>query len=114
MLVMDAVLSAVADRSRRTVLEVLRGGDATAGELAELLPIARPGASRHLRVLREAGLVSVRHDGQHRIYSLQVEPLTRLDEWLAPFRAVWEQRFEALHAEVARTNRDGTNRKDTP
>jgi DNA-binding transcriptional ArsR family regulator len=99
---MDAVIDAVADGSRRTMLEALRERDATAGELAGLLPIARPGVSRHLRVLREAGLVDVRHEGQRRIYSLRAEPLGRLDEWLEPFRAAWQQRFEALHAEVAR------------
>src|SRR5262245_43979396 len=103
-------MNAVADHSRRTVLEALRGGQATSGELATLLPIARPGVSRHLRVLRQAGLVAVRHDGQRRIYSLRTEPLTELDEWLAPFRAVWQQRFDALHAEVAHDKGGRTTR----
>ena len=113
---MDALLRAVADGSRRTVLETLRDGDATAGELAELLPIARPGVSRHLRVLREAGLVDVRHDGQHRVYSLRAEPLSGLDEWLEPFRVAWTQRFDALHTEVARGKHGRTTdpRKDLP
>src|SRR5947209_5277529 len=65
--IMDAVLQALADPSRRTVLEILRSHPATAGELAEALPIARPGVSRHLRVLREVGLVDVRQDAQRRI-----------------------------------------------
>jgi DNA-binding transcriptional ArsR family regulator len=99
---MDAVLQALADPSRRTVLETLRDHPATAGELADSLPIARPGVSRHLRVLREAGLVEVRQDAQRRIYSLRPEALAPLDEWLAAYRALWEQRLDALHTEVAR------------
>jgi len=74
---MDSVLHALADESRRTVLEILRDHPASAGELAEALPIARPGVSRHLRVLREAGLVDVRQDAQRRIYTLRPEALVR-------------------------------------
>jgi DNA-binding transcriptional ArsR family regulator len=107
---MDAVLHALADGSRRTVLEVLRDHPATAGELADLLPIARPGVSRHLRVLREAGLVEVRQDAQRRVYSLRPEPLSEVDRWLGPYRALWEQRLQALHTEVARGKR---NRRST-
>lgn len=93
---MDAVLHAVADASRRTVLEALRRGEATAGELAALLPIARPGVSRHLRVLREAGLVRVRPEAQRRWYELCPEPLAELDAWLAPYRTLWSGRLDAL------------------
>lgn len=99
---MDAVLQALADPSRRTVLEILRSHPATAGELAEALPIARPGVSRHLRVLREAGLVEVRRDAQRRIYTLHPQPLAEVDEWLGPYRALWRNRFDALHTEIAR------------
>jgi DNA-binding transcriptional ArsR family regulator len=99
---MDAVLQALSDESRRTVLEVLREHPATVSELADLLPIARPGVSRHLRVLREAGLVDVHHDAQWRVYSLRPEPLAELDAWLGRYRALWEQRLAALHTEVAR------------
>jgi len=99
---MDAVLQALSDQSRRTVLETLRGGPATAGELAGLLPIARPGVSRHLRVLREAGLVEVHQEAQRRVYSLRPEPLAEVDEWLGRYRALWEHRLDALHTEIAR------------
>ena len=99
---MDAVLQALADGSRRTVLEILRDHLATAGELAEALPIARPGVSRHLRVLREDGLVDVRQDAQRRIYSLRPEALREVDEWLGEYRVLWEHRLGALHTEVAR------------
>jgi DNA-binding transcriptional ArsR family regulator len=99
---MEAILRALADESRRTVLDTLTGGPATAGELAALLPIARPGVSRHLRVLREAGLVDVRQEAQRRVYSLRLEPLAEVDEWLGRYRALWEQRLDALHTEIAR------------
>ena len=99
---MDAVLHALSDESRRTVLEILRDHPASVGELAEALPIARPGVSRHLRVLREAGLVDVRQDAQRRIYTLRPETLVEIDEWLGPYRRLWENRLDALHTEIAR------------
>jgi DNA-binding transcriptional ArsR family regulator len=103
---MDAVLQALSDENRRTMLEALTGGPATAGELAALLPIARPGASRHLRVLREAGLVEVRQQAQRRVYTLRPEPLAEIDEWLGQYRALWEQRLDALHTEIVRGKRE--------
>jgi DNA-binding transcriptional ArsR family regulator len=103
---MDAVLLALSDQSRRTMLEALREGPATVTELASVIPIARPGVSRHLRVLREAGLVDVRKDAQRRVYSLRPQPLAELDGWLGKYRALWEQRMDALHTEVARGKRD--------
>lgn len=103
---MDAVLHALADGSRRTMLEALRQGEATAGELAALLPIARPGVSRHLRVLREAGLVEVREEAQRRVYRLRPEPLAEVDSWLGRYRLLWQQRLHALHTEVARGKRE--------
>jgi DNA-binding transcriptional ArsR family regulator len=102
----DEVLHALADQSRRTVLEMLRTQPATVGELAEALPIARPGVSRHLRVLREAGLVEVEQQAQWRIYRLRPEPLAELDSWLGRYRAMWEQRLDALHTEIARGKRE--------
>jgi DNA-binding transcriptional ArsR family regulator len=103
---MEAVLRALADQSRRAMLETLSGGPATAGELAVSLPIARPGVSRHLRVLREAGLVDVRQDAQRRVYSLRAEPLAEVHQWLGRYRAQWEPRLDALHIEVARGKRE--------
>ena len=103
---MDAVFQALADGSRRTVLQILREHPATAGELAEALPIARPGVSRHLRVLREAGLVEARQDGQRRIYTLRPEALVEVDEWLEEYRAVWQNRLDALHTEIARGKKE--------
>jgi len=102
----EAALRAVADGSRRIMLEALSRGPVTVGELAALLPIARPGVSRHLRVLREAGLVEVHQEAQRRIYSLRPEPLAEIDEWLGRYRALWEQRLGALHTEIARGKRE--------
>jgi len=87
------------------MLDRLARGPLTAGELASLLPIARPGVSRHLRVLREAGLVEVRSDAQRRVYSLRPDPLGEIDEWLEPYRGLWGQRLDALHTEIARGKR---------
>ena len=98
-------MHAIADESRRTVLRALREHPATVNELAALLPIARPGVSRHLRVLREAGLVDVRNEAQRRVYSLRPAPLAEIDDWLEPYRALWTNRLDALHTEIARGKR---------
>lgn len=108
---MEEALRALADESRRTLLEALARGPASAGDLAALVPIARPGVSRHLRVLREAGLVDVRREAQRRVYTLRPEPLAELDDWLGRYRSLWEQRVDALHTEIARGKR---NRRSTP
>lgn len=94
---MDAVLQALGDGSRRAMLEMLRDHPASVTELANALPIARPGVSRHLRVLREAGLVTVEQDAQRRIYSLRPEALVEVDEWLESYRDLWQHRLDALH-----------------
>lgn len=106
LLVMDAVLQALSDPSRRTLLAILRDHPATAGELADALPIARPGVSRHLRVLREAGLVDAQQDAQRRIYTLRPEALVEVDEWLEDYRALWRNRLDALHTEIARGKKE--------
>jgi DNA-binding transcriptional ArsR family regulator len=104
---MDVVLQAIGDATRREVLDALRDGPLTAGELAGRLPIARPGVSRHLRVLREAGLVEVEARAQYRVYSIRPEPLAELDDWLDDYRALWRSRLDALHTEIARGTRGG-------
>jgi DNA-binding transcriptional ArsR family regulator len=106
LIAMEAALRALADPSRRSIVAKLARGPVTAGELAAMLPIARPGVSRHLRVLREAGLVEVRAEAQRRVYSLRTEPLAEIDTWLGPYRALWEQRLDALHTEIARGKRE--------
>jgi DNA-binding transcriptional ArsR family regulator len=103
---MDAVLAAVSDPHRRVLLDALRDGSRSVAELAELVPIAQSGVSRHLRLLRDAGLVDSTADGQRRIYSLRPEPLEELGEWLEPYRRLWTHRMDALHTEIARGRRE--------
>lgn len=86
----------LADPTRRRLLETLREGESSVGALVERLQMSQPSVSKHLRVLREAGLASVRKDAQRRIYCLNAEGLKELDEWLEPFRASWEERVDAL------------------
>jgi len=102
----EAALRALADPSRRSIVARLARGPVTAGELAAMFPIARPGVSRHLRVLREAGLVEVRAEAQRRVYSLRPDPLAEIDAWLGTYRVLWEQRLDALHTEIARGKRE--------
>lgn len=102
---MRQTLEALADDTRREIVVLLAGGERTAGQLAAQFAISRPAVSRHLRVLREAGLVSVRDDAQRRIYALDAAPLAELDRWLSPYRAFWSQRMDALGTEVRRGRR---------
>ena len=87
---------ALAEPNRRRILDLLREGERPAGELVEALAISQPGVSKHLKMLREAGLVSVRADGQRRLYRLQPEGLGELEAWLAPYRRFWSDRLDAL------------------
>ena len=98
-------LAALADPTRRELVALLARGELAAGELAARFPVSRPAISRHLRVLREAGLVQVRAEGQRRVYALDPRPLSELDAWLAPYRRLWAQRLEALDTEIARGRR---------
>jgi len=99
-------VSLPADAAASCVAGVGWGVEALCGESAALLPIGRPGVSRHLRVLREAGLVEVRRDAQRRIYGLRADRLAEVDEWLGRFRDMWEHRLDALHTEVGRGKRE--------
>src|SRR4051794_12292120 len=94
-------LAALADPTRRELIGLLAGGEIAAGELAERFPVSRPAISRHLRVLRESGLVRTRTDGRRRLYALDPAPLRELDAWLEPYRDLWAQRLDALDTEIA-------------
>jgi len=87
---------ALADPHRRQILDLLRDGERPAGDLVDALPLSQPGASKHLRILRDAGLVTVRKDAQRRLYRLAPERLAELDAWLAPYRKFWSSRLVAL------------------
>ena len=101
---MDA-LAALADPIRRELLARLRQRELSAGDLAAGFPISRPAISRHLRVLRETGLVRARPAGRRRVYAVDPAPLRELDAWLEPYRGLWAQRLDALDTEIARARR---------
>ena len=93
---------AVAEPSRRAILDILRAGERPAGDLVSALALSQPGVSKHLKLLREAGLVSVRADGQRRLYRLQPQGLKELEAWLAPYRTYWADRLAALDDHLER------------
>jgi DNA-binding transcriptional ArsR family regulator len=101
-------LTALADPTRRRIVELLAtapGEELSAGELAAHFQTSRPGVSRHLRVLREHGLVRAREQGNRRVYTLDPAPLAELDEWLTHYRRFWANRLDALETEIHRRRR---------
>jgi len=88
--------AALAEPHRRQILDLLRDRERSVNDLVARLRISQPGVSKHLRVLRDAGLVEVRPDGRRRWYALRPEPLAEVDEWLEPYRAYWSRRLDAL------------------
>src|SRR5919201_668711 len=92
----------LAEPNRRRILDLLRARERPVGELVADLGLSQPAVSKHLRVLREAGLVSVRGDAQRRFYRLNPQPLRELDEWLAPYRSLWIESLDALEAHLDR------------
>jgi len=93
-----AVYDAIADPTRRAILDAVRREERSAGDLARLFPVSRPAISRHIRVLREAGLVHERRVAQQRLYSLNAAPLRDVDRWLTAYRMLWTPRLQALKA----------------
>jgi len=94
------VLEVLAEPNRQRILDLLRDGERPVGELVGALDVSQPTVSKHLRVLRDAGLVDVRASAQLRLYRLRPEPLQELDAWLAPYRAMWADRLDALERVV--------------
>lgn len=86
----------LAEPNRRRILDLLRASECPVGDLVERLDLSQPAVSKHLRVLREAGLVEVRADAQRRLYRVRPEPLRMLDEWLAPYRRMWATSLDDL------------------
>jgi DNA-binding transcriptional ArsR family regulator len=86
----------LAEPTRRRILDLLLDRERPVGELVTKLKLSQPGVSKHLRVLREAGLVSVRNEAQRRIYEIRAEPLEEIAEWLEPYRRLWADRLDAL------------------
>lgn len=93
---MSTTFEVLAEPNRRRILDLLRDRERSVGELVELVRIGQPGVSKHLRVLRQAGLVKVRIDAQRRWYRLRAEPLAEIDTWLEPYRKYWSGRLDAL------------------
>jgi DNA-binding transcriptional ArsR family regulator len=93
---MSTTFEVLAEPNRRRILDLLRDRERSVGELVELVRIGQPGVSKHLRVLRQAGLVTVRIDAQRRWYRLRAEPLAEIDTWLEPYRRYWSDRLDAL------------------
>ena len=98
--------SVLADEHRRAALELLRERSRPVGELVDALGLPQPAVSKHLRVLREAGLVTVRRDAQRRIYAVDPQPLAELHEWLARYRVLWDDRLDAMERRL--DEREGT------
>lgn len=98
----------VAEPTRRRILDLLRERARPVGELVKLLGLSQPGVSKHLRLLREAGLVRVRREGQRRWYELDPEPLAEVDEWLEPYRELWEDRLDRLERHLAETRKESS------
>ena len=95
----------LAEPTRRRILDLLLDRERPVGELVEKLKLSQPGVSKHLRVLREAGLVSVRNDAQRRIYGIRPEPLEEIAEWLEPYRRLWADRLDALERHLDEEDR---------
>jgi len=98
------VFDVLADPTRRRLLDAVRDGERSVGELVEEVGMHQPGVSRHLKVLRDAGLVEVRRDAQRRLYRVRPEPLMELDAWLEPYRREWSNRLDALERHLLRTS----------
>lgn len=98
---LDLVFGALADPTRRAIIDRLRGGELSSGELADPLPISRPAVSQHLKVLEEAGLITRTKNAQRRIVSLDAEHLSGATEWLLAAHEEWRQRFDNLEAVLA-------------
>ena len=88
----------LSDPTRRSIVEALSGGERQVGDIVEGARVHQSGVSRHLRILHEAGFVSMRPDGQRRLYSLRPEPFRELDDWLAKYRSLWEARLDRFGA----------------
>jgi DNA-binding transcriptional ArsR family regulator len=97
----------LAEPNRRRILDLLRVGERPVGDLVSELGVSQPAVSKHLRALREGGLVEVRSDAQRRLYRVRPEPLQAIDEWLEPYRLMWESHLDDLERHLAAMPDDG-------
>jgi DNA-binding transcriptional ArsR family regulator len=97
-----SAFEALAEPTRRRIVELLADGERSAGEIASHFSTSRPGISRHLRVLHEHGLVTTRQQGTRRLYALDPAPLEEVDDWLGRYRRFWTNRLDAIDTEIRR------------
>lgn len=109
---MADVFQVLADPTRRRIVEELRGGERSVGELVEVVDIGQPGVSRQLAILEEADFVTVRPDGRRRMYALRPEPFEELSRFVTDYRAIWEGRLDRFAAELERRRRNQQNHKE--
>lgn len=100
------VFEVIAEPSRRRILELLAEGERPVGELVEHVALSQPAVSKHLRTLREAGLVEVRGEAQRRVYRVRPQPLQAVDHWLSPYRRMWQDRLDDLERHMETMNDD--------
>ena len=100
----------MAEPNRRVIVELLRDRERTVGELVSALDVSQPAVSKHLRVLRDAGLVESRADAQRRYYSVRLHPLREIDAWLEPYRAMWTRSLDALERHLDESETKGGRR----
>ncbi|MGN6171208.1 MAG: ArsR/SmtB family transcription factor [Solirubrobacteraceae bacterium] len=96
----------IAEPNRRRILDLLAEGERPVGYLVERVALSQPAVSKHLRILREARLVEVRGEGQRRLYSVRPEPLQAIDDWLSPYRGMWQDSLDDLERHLNTTNDD--------
>ncbi len=101
---MESAFAILAEPNRRAILRLLASSERSVGELERQLELPQPSISKHLRVLREAGLVEARVDAQRRVYRIRPEPLMEVDAWLAPFRRLWSAHLDALERHLDRVD----------
>ena len=106
---MIATFELLAEPTRRRILDLLRDGERPVGELVDRLSMSQPAVSKHLRVLRDSGLVDVRVDAQRRVYRLRPAALQEVDDWIEPYRRLWDQRFDRMERHLQRMkDKEGT------
>jgi DNA-binding transcriptional ArsR family regulator len=105
---------ALADPTRRRIVELLRGGERPVTQVVDQAGIQQSGVSRHLRILHDAGFVAVRPDGQRRLYSLRPERFRELDAWLGPYRELWEARLDRFDRALESARRTRTRNQEPP
>lgn len=107
----DAIFSALADPTRRAVLDLLRRGSLPAGRIAEAFPVSRPAVSKHLRLLRRARLVRERREGRRRLYELNPAPLRAVDSWIRQYQKFWQASLTGLKAVAESEHKGKTSRR---